>query len=91
MGRLSDTAGVHAGSVYGFMAEREEDRAAWWSRLEDDEAPFRYRQDRVARFRLGQPVEIEMAALPAWAPQKLLPPTGLVIIYPDGLSGPARL
>ena len=90
MGRLSDTAGVHTGSVYSFMAEREEDRAASWSRLEDGEAPFRYRQDRLAQFRLGQPVEVEMAALPAWAPQKLLPPTGRVTIYPDDPGAPAR-
>jgi hypothetical protein len=39
---------------------------------------------------LGQPVEIEMAALPAWAPQKLLPPTGRVTIYPDDPGAPAR-
>jgi hypothetical protein len=83
MGRLSDTAGAHTATVYSFMAEREELRAAWWSRLEDGDAPFRYRQDRLARFRLGQPVEVEMAALPAWAPQKLLPPTGRIVITVD--------
>jgi len=77
MGRLSDTAGAHAGSTYAHVRQREEERAAKWARLDDDEAPFRYRRDRLARLRRGEPVEVAMAALPEWALQKLLPPTGL--------------
>ncbi len=82
MGRLSDTAGVHTETVYSHMAAREEALSERWSRLEDGEAPFRYRTDRLARFRCGKPVEVEMAALPEWAPQKLLPPSGRVTVTP---------
>jgi hypothetical protein len=88
MGRLSDTAGAHTGSVYEFMAAREESQVARWARL--DGSPFRYRRDRLARFRRGEPVEVEMALLPEWAPQKVLPPTGRVTIYPDDPASPAQ-
>jgi hypothetical protein len=81
MAQVDSDATVTVG-LYEYMAAMEELRAAKWARLDDGCSPFRYRTDRLDRFRLGLPVEVDMHQLPVWAVQKRLPPCGRVTVAP---------
>jgi hypothetical protein len=77
--RLSGGDGVQQQGLYDYMWQREEERVAHFARL-DECGPFRYRRDRLEKFRRGEPVEIEMFKLPGWAGQKGRPPQGTVVV-----------